>query len=459
MILDRTDTPRATLLARGEVLPVVDQYLTQVMKQEYASIPVITGLPGSGRSAVLLEIGQRQSVIGRSVGYGSVKTGLGQALIDATASLSDAIAIRRPGSRSLSRVIKAGEEFMAKAPDEGTVAVFSQAVDFLLYALSNEVTEIQGGFLILLDDLDRANESRLQVLIEGLVALAQTGAPIPVVFARMQDRPGKRLGPGMEEIALRRLANADFADLAERTGLSADGEGIKVLAEYSQGLPGPAIEILAHCAGNPRLTASVVTQAISRYEAAQAAMAPIPEPVASQASAESAGHVRGDVGSERRVGSASGEEISAVDIERPRVGGMKQPVSTASLPTNAPASDGLPRRSPRLSEPVAPPQARTVLTPPVVAPAPIVALRPVELTPTQKRCVETIVEMSVNGDPVTLAYLRRRLGDVSRFGGGATPVVNAVKELVGLDQVVHSTDDIITLTPGGHVTVASLATN
>ncbi len=481
MILDRTDTPRATLLARGEILPVIDQYLVQVASQAYAPIPVIVGPRGSGRTALLQEIGSRQGVIGRSVGFGAVKTGLGQALIDAVAGLADSVARRRPGSASLDRLIAAGEEFMEKAPDECTVAVFSQAVDFLLYALSNELLEIQGGFLILIDDIDRSNDSRLRVLIEGLVALAETGAPLPIVFARMQERSGGRVATGLEEIPLRRLTNADLADLTERAGMAADSEGIKVMAEFTQGLPGQVIAVLEACEGNHRLSAAVVTSAITKIEMTRAALR----------ATESAKHTQDEESFRKAPSGPTGvatiaPALSQAELHAQTVAAQPQArlAPTASTAPNprlaamAPATprlaetNALPTRSPRPNEPergltrtllpTGPKAAQSVVPEPVipepVVPEPIVevVLFPISLNPTQKRCLESMVELSADNDSVTLALLRRRLGDVSRFGGAATPVVVAVKELVAAGALLHSADDVLAFTPLGNVTVAAI---
>jgi hypothetical protein len=504
MILDRTDTHRASLLARSEVLPSADQYLIQVMKQNYAPIPVITGPRGSGRTAVLHEIGERQGVIGRSVGYGAVKTGLGQALVDCVVSLTGSIASRRPESKALGRLIKAGEEFMRKSPDEGTVAMFGQAVDFLLYSLSNETTEIQGGFVLLLDDLQRANESRLQVLIEGVVALGQTGAPVPFVFAHMRSQPSKPV-EGLEDVLLRPLGTGDLADLAERVGLSIDGGGMKVLADFTQGLPGPAVELLASCSGTHRLTADAVREAIAAYELVRKARPPeygdefippspsssgpatevdsmpvlpphtvgsrlpaakAPAPVVSApvqaAAAPVAAPARVVAPSSVAPAAVAPAPIAPAPVVAPVPVEAPQPMKSVAehvVRPRLPAKPGLPvdpnvlpTRTPRVASTPAPEVAP--VAPPEPVPAPLVAI---SLTPTQKRCVESMLELSQAGNTVTLALLRRRLGDVSRFGGAATPVASAVKELVALGALIHADDDGLSMTPLGEVSLAAIA--
>jgi hypothetical protein len=489
MILDRPDTPRPSLLARGDVLPMMDQYLIQIMKRNYAPIPVIVGPRGSGRTAVLKEVSERQGVVGRSVGYGSVKTGLGQALVDAVASLAASLANRRPGCTSLGRLIAAGDEFAKKSPDEGTVAIFGQACDYLLYALSNEVTEIPGGFVIFLDDLHRANESRLRVFVEGVVALGQTGDPLPFVFARMLDHPTKRPEEGLQEVSLRPLGTSDIADLAERVGLSLDSAAIKVLSDYTQGLPGPIHDLLGRCSGTHQLTADSVTEAIAAYETDQAeeveinephefSHKPVPVEPVSVLPPPSAGTLlrpKTPKGADLAETLAADQARSAAANAAAAFAGTPQapevapPVPAAAtgpdtdssltsqklsafnkrLPVPTPAPAPAPAAPAAVVAPVA------VVAPPVAAaPAPAVVpevaeAAPIVLTPTQKRVVESIVEMGADGTPVTLALLRRKLGDVSRFGGGATPVVAAVKELGAYGAVTHSADDVVTFTPLG----------
>ncbi len=521
MILDRTDIPRASLLARGEVLPLIDQYLTQVMKQTYSPIPVVTSLRGGGKTAVLNEVRERQSVIGRSVGYGSVKSGLGQALTDAMVSLAEALAARRPGCDALPRIIAAGEEFMRKGPDEGTVAIFGQATDVLLYQLSNEISEVPGGFVVLLDDLDRANESRFRVFVEGLVALGETGAPLPFVFARMQE-PGQRLGSGMDEIVLRPLGNGDLADLADRLGLSVETAAVRVLADYGAGLPAPSIEVLSRCSGEHRLTAANIHDAILAYEATRITKVesfdepfippkssinstsmvapdnyvpptidgpPVHLPVASAAPAPAAAASAAPTGvpatTSRLKASSTAAAApapsapvapakpvpatkvpAAVNSIAPRLPSPKSTRTEGTTAAPAPAAaapaasgpvtptasvmgpDGLPRRTPRAAE-------VAEVAEPVADVAPIVP--DITLSPTQKRCVESMIELAQSGQPVTLKLLRRKLGDVSRFSGAATPVVAATKELVDHGVLAHGADDVLSFTPAGDALLASLS--
>jgi hypothetical protein len=430
---------RVSLLGRADLFPNLDGYVDKALKQMDVLMPVLTGRAGIGRTAMLHELGERQSVIGRNVGFGAVQTGLGQAVADIVTSLAESIAERRPGAPSVGRLQAAVESFVAKSPDEGTEQTFSQAMDYLLYVLSNEVNTVPGGFVLLLDDLHLANEKRVEVMLEGLVALSNTGAPIPVVLSAKSI--GRRT-LGVEEVALRPLTNADLADLAQRSGLTLSPEIIRAIGGFADGRPGRAVAVLQRAIAAQRTDLASIQALIDRAleeeqerveleelerrrRSAPVAEVPPSPPVAVAAPAPVAQPVDAVAQPVDAVAPTVVEAIEPpIPARKPSTNLKQPPVITPRLPTHKPESDspGLSRSADRTDsdQPGSWPTRADLQPRDQQVP---------DLNAQQWRVLERSAELIRDGHSLTLKLLQRVLGEVSRFGGAASPVADAVNDL------------------------------
>jgi hypothetical protein len=443
---------RVNLLARNDLFPPLDQYIDSALQQADVRMPVLTGRPGIGRTAMLQELGERQSVVGRSVGFGAVRTGLGQALQDVMTSLCESVGTRRPGAPSLGRLMAAADAFRGRFPDEANESDYSLALDHLLYSLSEEVGNIPGGYVVLLDDLHLANERRSEILLEGLHALATTGAPIPTVLS---SKSVGRRPLGLDEVPLRPINNADVADLAQRFGLTVKPEVIRMVGEFADGRPGRAVAIMRQASeqsrsdeGSIRLLIDAVLEderaramqeerAANPYATQVAPVAEIASPAADRTLSRPIAPTpptsnrpvapNPDTGSDRVVNGGIGVEPEG---ERPIRPGLPTREARATVVTAAPPVAV--RRLPDAVKAVEPSDPTVEGWPSTRDLQPREAQRPVALptlNPQQWRVLDRAQTLLDEGHLLTLKLLQRVLGEVARFGGAASPVADAVNDL------------------------------
>lgn len=263
MLLDLRAEKRPGLLGRSDTLAMLEIYVEKAVKQLHIAVPIVTGPEGMGRSAVLHELLERSRNTGRTGGYGCVRSGLGQALIDATSSLAVSIKSLYPDNPCTSDLIAAAEAFRGRSPDEATEEGFVSAIDHLLYALCTALPEVPRGYVLCIDDLQLANDGRVRVFLEGLIALSSTGAPIPVVLTSSIGLGVRIIPQGLDQLQLRPLTNADLADIAQRQGVIATPEVIRQIGEYVEGRPGRAIEIIERVSAKGLVDAHTVRAVIA----------------------------------------------------------------------------------------------------------------------------------------------------------------------------------------------------
>ncbi len=551
MLLDLRAEKRPGLLGRSDTLAMLEIYVEKAVKQLHIAVPIVTGPEGMGRSAVLHELLERSRNTGRTGGYGCVRSGLGQALIDATSSLAVSIKSLYPDSTCTGDLIAAAEAFRGRSPDEATEEGFVSAIDHLLYALCTALAEVPRGYVLCIDDLQLANDGRVRALLEGLIALSSTGAPIPVVLTSSIGLGVRIIPQGLDQLQLRPLTNADLADIAQRQGVIATPEVIRQIGDFVEGRPGRAIEIIERASAKGLVDAHTVRAVIAESKilgaersaaadaeriAAQVRTAPdIPEDAASKPSASSGGFdrtlpsahtdhvvtksqvyldgleftdptpVAGDVldgssdemsaviaatvqtnmwlddavvapdygavsvvsseSSDDRVvkgePSESSDEVPELLVPLPEAEIFTQP-SELPLVSQEPG-ESIAIRSDSADElvPVAQPADSIALPVRQGAPTRFGATTPshtaatpelMQLTPTQRRVLDCVAELGSSGGSTTavkVSLVKRSLGEVSRFGGAASPVGDALTALssAGLLALAGET---VSLTELGH---------
>jgi hypothetical protein len=420
-------------------------------------------------------------------------------MIDATTSLAETIDSLYPGLPAAHRLVAAAEAFQRRSPDESTEEDFMTALDHLLYALSNEVNEVPHGMFVGIDDLHLANEGRVSALLEGLLALSSTGAPIPMVLTSATGPQTRPLPSGLDEIELRPLTNADLADIAQRRGVIASPEIIRMIGDYVDGRPGYAIQVVELAAAKGIVDAHTVRAVIAeaqRDDAERAARLEADRMAALVRTAPLAG---------------TSAHLSEVKPVQP-----VQLVQTVVQPVNPLLADLLEDTPPLMSYSPAPvvqapvvhtpapaPVQAPVVQPPVVhtpAPAPVHA--PVVHTPTpeptvvfpvveappaaaqqkvgqlkfqpvaampqrvpsapakpavapqkalaanERRVLQTIATMHDMEGTATATRLKRALGETSRFAGAASPVSDALAALARYG-LIEQTNDALEVTATG----------
>ncbi len=525
MMLDLRAEKRPGLLGRSDTLAMLEIYVEKAVKQLHIAVPIVTGPEGMGRSAVLHELLERSRNTGRTGGYGCVRSGLGQALIDATTSLAVSIKSLYPDSHCTTDLILAAEDFRRRSPDEATEEGFVSAIDHLLYALSTALSEVARGYLLCIDDLQFANDGRVRVFLEGLIALSSTGAPIPVVLTSSVGLGVRVIPQGLDQLQLRPLTNADLADIAQRQGVIATPEVIRQIGEYVEGRPGRALEIIERASAKGLVDAHTVRAVIAESKilgaerdafadaeriAAQVRTAapdtsevpaPTEAPECSPAGPVTASAFVGGFdrslptahtdhvvtksqvyldGLEMTDPTTNADLIAATGIE------LVSPVAMTGVETSVEPNDFTDSGD---SAPVSPEPAESIalrvelvedavrLTVPVARPSDAVALPVREegmtrfsgavqaaaaapqaqllaLTPTQRRVLGCIAEAadaavrSGSAPAVRVALVKRTLGEVSRFGGAASPVGDALESL-GSAGFLQLDGDTLTLTELG----------
>jgi AAA ATPase domain len=485
MQLDLRADRRAGLLGRSDTLALLEIHVEKVTKQAHVPIPVVTGRRGMGRTAVLREMNERSKNSQRPSGFGCVRSGLGQALIDAVTSLAESIQSLQPDSPVANSLFAEADGFQRRSPDEATEEEFVVAIDHLLYALSNAVTELSRGYVLCVDDLHAANDARVEALLEGLEALSSTGAPIPMIFSRAVGFGIRPLPKGLDELQLRALTNADLADLAQRKGIVATPEVIRLIGDFVEGRPGQALEIVNRAAAKGLVDAHTVRAVISEAQSAEtvrtaqveaerrAAMdrtsptAPTHQPLVTQEAppATPAGApayltppAQLPDATVMTAVAAAPVVVAAAPVNlgpAMGLGPMNARVAAVSTPTGsptpavlavpvapqvaapAPAPASLPVQAVAPAAPVlakapapAPAPAQVTRISPVTRPAP--APTPTAtLSATQRRVLERAANLVDTEGSLRVEHLKRVLGEVNRFGGGASPVSEAVLALVG----------------------------
>jgi hypothetical protein len=523
MQLDLRADRRAGLLGRSDTLALLEIHVEKVTKQAHVPIPVVTGRRGMGRTAVLREMIERSKNGQRPSGFGCVRSGLGQALIDGVTSLAESIQAIHPELPVGNALMAEADGFQRRSPDEATEEDFVVAIDHLLYSLSNAVIELPRGYVLCIDDLHAANDARVEALLEGLEALSSTGAPIPMIFSRAVGFGIRPLPKGLDELQLRALTNADLADLAQRKGIVATPEVIRLIGDFVEGRPGQALEIVNRAAAKGLVDAHTVRAVINEAQSAEsvrtaqveaerrAAMdrtsptAPIHQPVIippaqlpeSQVTAAPASVVAAtpaNVGPAMGLGPMNARRIAIAPVLQPMpapvvavpspaapVLAAVAPSSVVTAPVVPPALAPVEQLAPVELTPVelapveqpipqaqAPEQVQAVPSPAVPAPAvpaqvpapaQVTRIAPVTrpaptptptatLSASQRRVLERAASLVDTEGSLRVDHLKRVLGEVNRFGGGASPVSEAVLALVGVGMLTLAGPDLAVTAAG-----------
>ena len=231
-----------SLLQRSQELAQLVRFLDNVEHQQPTRQIVLTGATGTGRTAVLREMAKRIGERGLAVGSARVAgpDGLARALVAAFDEAVRTLITKRPGAPALARMQKAVNAF-AESTRDGTIHPedLANAIDRLLPALSFDHGELQWGYLVTIDDLHHADPGQVGALLEGLMAMAVTGAPVAVIVSGcdvMDVSPLVNDPANLEIVTLRTFDYAALRSILSSSGVTMVDGGVRRLEELTHGL-------------------------------------------------------------------------------------------------------------------------------------------------------------------------------------------------------------------------------
>lgn len=252
MLMETEHTRGAwSLLQREQELAQLERFVDNVEHQALTRQIVVAGLPGTGRTALLREMARRASSRGRSVGSGVVAEvdGLPRAIVDAFEEAIGSMIAKRPGAPALYRMKEAVASFAdATLRDPVDGSGLAHAIDQLLPSLTFDRDELQSGYLVTIDDLQRADAAHVRALLEGLVAMSVTGAPLGVIVAAgdptnlstMVSEPDD-----LEIVTLQSFDHAAVRSIVSQCGVSMLDGGLRRLEEITLGRAGDLFPLLS----------------------------------------------------------------------------------------------------------------------------------------------------------------------------------------------------------------------
>ena len=231
-----------SLLQRSQELAQLVRFLDNVEHQQPTRQIVLTGATGTGRTAVLREMAKRVGERGLAVGSARVASpdGLARALVAAFDEAVRTLITKRPGAPALARMQKAVNAF-AESTRDGTIHPedLANAIDRLLPALSFDRDELQWGYLVTIDDLHHGDPGQVGALLEGLMAMAVTGAPVAVIVSGcdvMDVSPLVNDPANLEIVTLRTFDYAALRSILSSSGVTMVDGGVRRLEELTHGL-------------------------------------------------------------------------------------------------------------------------------------------------------------------------------------------------------------------------------
>ena len=231
-----------SLLQRSQELAQLVRFLDNVEHQQPTRQIVLTGATGTGRTAVLREMAKRVGERGLAVGSARVAgpDGLARALVGAFDEAVRTLITKRPGAPALARMQKAVNAF-AESTRDGTIHPedLANAIDRLLPSLSFDRDELQWGYLVTIDDLHHGDPGQVGALLEGLMAMAVTGAPVAVIVSGcdvMDVSPLVNDPANLEIVTLRTFDYAALRSILSSSGVTMVDGGVRRLEELTHGL-------------------------------------------------------------------------------------------------------------------------------------------------------------------------------------------------------------------------------
>jgi hypothetical protein len=212
------------LAGREQALGVIDEALEALARYEPAEPVVLTGLVGTGRTAVLRAASRRLAARKWAAGMVSVRRGrLGTAIGDAVAQAAMQIASRQPGAQALPRLRVEVERYCSVLAERPEAA--ETAVPRLFKAVGTAAMGSGWSLCLLLDDLHHATVEELVFLTEAASDAADQGWAVGIAGAALPSMEG-RLAPGV--VRLVELGPLDPPEVAVAVAEPVGGVGVGI---------------------------------------------------------------------------------------------------------------------------------------------------------------------------------------------------------------------------------------
>ena len=231
-----------SLLQRSQELAQLERFLDHVEHQTPTRQIVLAGAAGTGRTALLNEMARRLTSRGQMVGSARVSgpDGLARATVSAFDEAVRGLITKRPGAPALARMQKAVNAFDEATREAGLHPEdLANAIDRLLPALSFDRDELPFGYMVTIDDIQRADPGQVAAFLEGLMAMAVTGAPVAVIVSASDELDVSAMvgdPANLEIVSLRTFDHAALRSILASMGVSMVDGGVRRLEELSHGL-------------------------------------------------------------------------------------------------------------------------------------------------------------------------------------------------------------------------------
>src|SRR4051794_31080794 len=217
------------LAGRDRALRAIDGVLEALARYDAAEPLLLTGLVGTGRTAVLRAATARLARQKWAAGLVAVRRGrLGAAIGDAVAQATAQLATRQPGARAVPQLRGAVATYCASTASTAGGALDAAAVRHLLRAAGSASMGSGWGICLLLDDLHHGAPDELVALAEAVCDAADQGWAVGLVGSGLPSVEG-RLGPHLRRLLP--LGPLDAPAVADAVGTPVGGVGRGVDAE------------------------------------------------------------------------------------------------------------------------------------------------------------------------------------------------------------------------------------
>ncbi len=217
-----------------DTMQIIELEVIKRFKGIGGAVPFIVGPKGSGKSTVMSSIFQHQESIGRVVGLASLRNGFDEALTSAIHSIVQGLAITLQQEALASEVSTAHDRLRFEAISGTGVDQLMRATDGLVSVLADVSSRTKHGIVLMLDDADTIDAHQLLGLTDAVLALSETGAPIPLICSTSVDKRDSRWTRSQTPFRIRPKLQ-DVVDLSLSLGLSFEREDLEIVHHHCDG--------------------------------------------------------------------------------------------------------------------------------------------------------------------------------------------------------------------------------
>jgi AAA ATPase domain len=217
-----------------DTMHIVELEIIKRLKGMGGPVPFIVGAKGSGKTTLLHSIHAHQQSIGRVVGVGSLRDGFDDAVTAAIHEIVQTLAVSLRQEDLAAQVSTAHDRLRYEAISGSGVEEQIRATDGLLSVLADVSAQLPSGIVLLFDDADAIDAHQLLGLTDAVLALSDTGLPIPVVCTSSADKRDSRWTRSQTPFRVRPTVQ-DIGDLTRSLGLTFEREDLEIVFRHCDG--------------------------------------------------------------------------------------------------------------------------------------------------------------------------------------------------------------------------------